>query len=104
MEPQTPMLSVKSPRASTLPLVGGCYMLAGRMWERESGEVSRKFSLGMLCVFFFCVHLSILSSVSLKTKLAAIDLHRLISDVRRRVEHEVTFEGNERRIKFVNLI
>lgn len=38
--------------------------------------------------------------VSLKTKLSAIDLHRLISDVRRRVEHEVTFEGNERRINF----
>jgi len=40
--------------------------------------------------------------VSLKTKLAAIDLHRLISDVRRRVEHEVTFEGNERRINFLS--
>jgi len=40
--------------------------------------------------------------VSLKTKLAAIDLHRLLSDVRRRVEHEVTFEGNERRINFLS--
>ena len=37
--------------------------------------------------------------VSLKTKLSAADLHRLISDVRRRVEFEVTFEGRERRIK-----
>jgi peroxin-3 len=38
-------------------------------------------------------------SVSLKTKLAAIDVHRLVRDVRRRVEHEVTFEGRGRRIK-----
>ena len=52
------------------------------------------FSTVYLLIFTF-------SSVSLKTKLAAIDLHRLLSDVRRRVEHEVTFEGNERRIKFV---
>lgn len=41
----------------------------------------------------------ITGSVSLKTKLGAIDLHRLIGDVRRRVEHEITFEGRERRIK-----
>lgn len=41
----------------------------------------------------------IFSSVSLKTKLNIMDLHRLVSDVRRRVEHEITFEGNERRIK-----
>ncbi|GLB45164.1 putative peroxin-3 [Lyophyllum shimeji] len=40
--------------------------------------------------------------VSLKSKLAAIDLHRLVSDVRRRVEHEVTFEGKERRINFLS--
>lgn len=42
-------------------------------------------------------------SVSLKTKLSASDLHRLVSDVRRRVEFEVTFEGKERRIKYVLL-
>jgi peroxin-3 len=30
-----------------------------------------------------------------------MDLHRLICDVRRRVEHEVTFEGQERKIKLV---
>lgn len=40
--------------------------------------------------------------VSLKSNLAAIDLHRLVSDVRRRVEHEVTFEGNDRRINFLS--
>ena len=42
-----------------------------------------------------------LNRVSLKTKLAAVDLHRLISDVRRRVEHEITFEGNEKRTTYV---
>lgn len=41
----------------------------------------------------------VFEGVSLKTKLGAIELHRLVGDVRRRVEHEVTFEGNERRIK-----
>lgn len=43
-----------------------------------------------------------LCSVSLKTKLAAIDLHRLLRDVRRRVEHEITFEGNEKRTTYVS--
>ena len=38
-------------------------------------------------------------SVSLKTRLGPKDLHRLICDVRRRVEHEITYEGTERRIK-----
>lgn len=37
--------------------------------------------------------------VSLKEKLSPMDLHRLLNDVRRRVEHEITFEGKERRIK-----
>lgn len=44
----------------------------------------------------------LVNSVSLKTKLSALDLHRLISDVRRRVEHEITFEGTERRTKYVS--
>src|SRR5262249_24132350 len=39
-------------------------------------------------------------SVSLKTKLSVLDLFRLIGDIRRRVEHEITFEGCERRIKY----
>ncbi|KAF8876836.1 Peroxin-3-domain-containing protein [Infundibulicybe gibba] len=46
----------------------------------------------------------VFEGVSLKSKLAAIDLHRLVSDVRRRVEHEVTFEGNERRINFLSTL
>lgn len=41
-------------------------------------------------------------SVPLKSKLGVMDLHHLICDVRRRVEHEVTFEGSERRIKYVS--
>jgi hypothetical protein len=39
--------------------------------------------------------------VSLKTKVGSLELNRLLSDVRRRVEHEITFEGCERRIKYV---
>ncbi|KAF8334407.1 Peroxin-3-domain-containing protein [Amanita rubescens] len=46
----------------------------------------------------------VFEGVSLKTKLAAIDLHRLIRDVRRRVEHEVTFEGHGRRINFLSTL
>ncbi|KAH8833722.1 Peroxin-3 [Flagelloscypha sp. PMI_526] len=38
----------------------------------------------------------VFEGVSLKTRLAAIDIHRLVHDVRRRVEHEITFEGRER--------
>ncbi|KAJ3510473.1 hypothetical protein NLJ89_g4654 [Agrocybe chaxingu] len=44
----------------------------------------------------------VFEGVSLKTKLAAVDLHRLISDVRRRVEHEITFEGTEKRTDFLS--
>ncbi|KAJ8475238.1 hypothetical protein ONZ45_g15682 [Pleurotus djamor] len=46
----------------------------------------------------------VLDGVSLKTKLGIIDLHRLISDIRRRVEHEITFEGRERRIDFLSTL
>ncbi|KAF9045040.1 Peroxin-3-domain-containing protein [Panaeolus papilionaceus] len=42
----------------------------------------------------------VFEGVSLKTHLSPVDLHRLIRDVRRRVEHEVTFEGNEKRTNF----
>ncbi|KAJ7045987.1 Peroxin-3 [Mycena alexandri] len=42
----------------------------------------------------------VFNGVSLKTKLAPSDLHRLVHDVRRRVEHEVTFEGTERKVDF----
>ncbi|KAI0827263.1 Peroxin-3 [Trametes gibbosa] len=46
----------------------------------------------------------VFEGVSLKTKLTAADLHRLINDVRRRVEYEVTFEGKERRINFLSTL
>lgn len=41
----------------------------------------------------------VFEGVSLKTRLGAVELHRLVEDVRRRVEHEITFEGTERRIE-----
>ncbi|KAF9558985.1 hypothetical protein CPC08DRAFT_691571 [Agrocybe pediades] len=44
----------------------------------------------------------VFDGVSLKTKLSAVDLHRLISDVRRRIEHEITFERNEKRTTFIS--
>ncbi|KAJ7594055.1 Peroxin-3 [Mycena floridula] len=44
----------------------------------------------------------VLSGVSLKSKLAAIDLFRIMGDIRRRVEYEVTFEGVERRVNFLS--
>lgn len=46
----------------------------------------------------------VFDSVSLKTKLNIMDLHRLVGDVRRRVEHEITFEGTERRINFISTL
>ncbi|KAI0657624.1 Peroxin-3 [Cubamyces menziesii] len=46
----------------------------------------------------------VFEGVSLKTKLNAAELHRLINDVRRRVEYEVTFEGKERRINFLSTL
>lgn len=41
----------------------------------------------------------VFEGVSLKSKLGVLELNRLVGDVRRRVEWEVTFEGRERRIK-----
>ncbi|KAL6298955.1 Peroxin-3 [Sparassis latifolia] len=46
----------------------------------------------------------VFEGLSLKTKLGIVDVHRLISDVRRRVEYEVTFEGKERRINFMSTL
>jgi hypothetical protein len=63
------------------------------------GEVSRRYLKGKLSALAARIMFMIRSRVSLKNKIGVIDLHRLISDVRRRVEHEITFEGTERRIK-----
>ncbi|KIK02522.1 hypothetical protein K443DRAFT_96706 [Laccaria amethystina LaAM-08-1] len=46
----------------------------------------------------------VFDGVSLKTKLSLMDLHHLIRDVRRRIEHEITFEGNERRTTFLSAL
>lgn len=46
----------------------------------------------------------VFEGISLKSKIGVIELHRLISDVRRRVEHEITFEGTERRINFLSTL
>lgn len=47
----------------------------------------------------FFSHCSYALSISLKSKLTAVDLYRLINDIRRRVDHEVTFEGTQRRVE-----
>ncbi|KAF8273684.1 Peroxin-3 [Lactarius quietus] len=46
----------------------------------------------------------VFEGVSLKSEIGALELHRLISDVRRRVEHEITFEGDERKINFLSTL
>jgi len=69
--------------------------------ERVRRGVEEVFE-GFVCNYFFPHGLWTLTrptSVSLKSKLGAVELHRLVCDVRRRVEYEVTFEGTERRIK-----
>ncbi|KAG9222170.1 hypothetical protein CCMSSC00406_0009017 [Pleurotus cornucopiae] len=45
-----------------------------------------------------------LDGVSLKSRLGIVDVHRIVSDIRRRVEHEITFEGTERRIDFLSTL
>ncbi|KAK7056357.1 peroxin [Paramarasmius palmivorus] len=42
----------------------------------------------------------VLYPVSLKTRLSLTDVHRLVGDIRRRVEWEITFEGRERKVTF----
>ena len=78
-------------------------MLVGKTWENAFVVAWRKSLRGSLHSFSWMVNLpnnlTPLKSVSLKTKLSVMDLHRLVSDIRRRVEHEITFEGTERRIK-----
>jgi len=46
----------------------------------------------------------VFDGVSLKSNMGAMDLHRLVNDVRRRVEYEVTFEGHERKINFLSTL
>lgn len=81
--------------------------------DEEEEEISEQIEIKYLTLSWWILHVGwkdiaervrrgveeVFEGVSLKTKLGAIELHRLVSDVRRRVEYEVTFEGNERRIK-----
>ncbi|KIM36269.1 hypothetical protein M413DRAFT_449317 [Hebeloma cylindrosporum] len=80
------------------------------------GEISEEVESKYLTMSWWLLHVGwkdvgervrrgveeVFNGVSLKTKLAAVDLHRLISDVRRRVEHEITFEGTEKRTTFIS--
>jgi len=84
------------------------------MEETVSKETERKF----LTLSWWMLHVGwkdvgervkrgveeVFEEVSLKSKLSVMDLHRLIGDVRRRVEHEITFEGTERRINFISTL
>jgi hypothetical protein len=63
------------------------------------GEALRKYLKGKLSALVTRILFMPRYRVSLKNKIGVLELHRLISDVRRRVEHEITFEGTERRIK-----
>lgn len=81
--------------------------------EEEEGEINEEIEVKYLTLSWWMLHVGwkdvaervrrgveeVFEGVSLKTKLGALELHRLISDVRRRVEHEVTLEGDERRVK-----
>ena len=75
-------------------------MSAGKMSANAFGEVWKKCLKGMSRYLFQSSVADLLCSVSLKSKIGLLEFHRLIQDVRRRVEHEITFEGRERRIKY----
>ncbi|KAF4573537.1 peroxin [Pleurotus pulmonarius] len=82
--------------------------------EEISEEVERKF----LTLSWWMLHVGwkdvgervrkgvedALDGVSLKSRLGIVDVHRIVSDIRRRVEHEITFEGTERRIDFLSTL
>jgi peroxin-3 len=67
--------------------------------ERVRRAVEEVFDEYVLRLGLDAVVLTSLFRVSLKEQLSPMELHRLLIDVRRRVEHEVTFEGIERRIE-----
>ncbi|TDL27835.1 hypothetical protein BD410DRAFT_781743 [Rickenella mellea] len=46
----------------------------------------------------------VFDNVSLKGSIGSMELHRLVMDVRRRVEHEITYEGTERKINFLSTL
>lgn len=81
--------------------------------DENEDEISEQVEIKYLTLSWWILHVGwkdvaervrrgveeVFEGVSLKSKLGAVELHRLVGDVRRRVEHEITFEGNERRIK-----
>jgi peroxin-3 len=81
--------------------------------DEDQEDISEQIEIKYLTLSWWILHVGwkdiaervrrgveeVFEGVSLKTQLGPIELHRLISDVRRRVEYEVTFERNERRIK-----
>lgn len=81
--------------------------------EGDEQEISEQVEVKYLTLSWWILHVGwkdiaervrrgveeVFEGVGLKTRLGAVELHRLVEDVRRRVEHEVTFEGTERRIK-----
>ena len=69
--------------------------------ERVRRGVEEVFDGYVHCSLPRCLVDELRDRVSLKTKLSLLDLHHLIRDVRRRIEHEITFEGNERRTTYV---
>jgi peroxin-3 len=69
--------------------------------ERVRRGVEEVFDGYVCCSLPRCLLDELRDRVSLKTKLSLMDLHHLIRDVRRRIEHEITFEGNERRTTYV---
>ena len=71
----------------------------GERVRRGVEEVFEGYGVLLPCALYLAQDAHDYPRVSLKTKLTAADLHRLINDVRRRVEYEVTFEGKERRMK-----
>jgi peroxin-3 len=93
--------------------IGSLLDLENLALDEVEEEISEQIEIKYLTLSWWILHVGwkdiaervrrgveeVFEGVSLKTKLGAIELHRLVSDVRRRVEYEVTFEGNERRIK-----
>lgn len=71
--------------------------------ERVRKSVEEVFEGYVPCLLYSCIRKAEGSAtrVSLKSRLGPMEIHRLVCDVRRRVENEITYEGAERRIKSV---
>ena len=76
-------------------------MLAGKTSGRECGKVLKKSWKSKLEHYSYIEQFMTVISTNLTTRVGPMELHRLLLDIRRRVEHEVTYEGTERRTKWV---